>query len=79
MCSNKGNDIFKDSYYHIGDQAKKAMFSLRKIKSGFGKLCRNLALKAFDNLILPILKYGGEILFTGKKIDEYEKNTFKFP
>ena len=54
MCSNKGNDIFKDNFNHIADQAKKAMFSLRKIKSRIGKLSPNLALKAFDSLILPI-------------------------
>ena len=73
MCSNKGNDIFKDSYNHIADQAKKAMFSFRKIKSRIGKLSPNLSLKAFDSLILPILEYGGEILYTSKKLDEYEK------
>ena len=43
------------------------MFSLRKIQSRIGKLSPNLALKAFDSLILPILEYGGEILYTGKK------------
>ena len=68
MCSNKGNDIFKDSYNYIAEQAKKAMFSLRKIKSRIGKLSPNLALKAFDSLILPILEYGGEILYTGKNV-----------
>ena len=73
MCSNKGNDIFKESYNYTADQAKKAMFSLRKIQSRISKLFPNLALKAFDSQILPILEYGGEILYTGKKIDESEK------
>ena len=56
------------------------MFSLRKIQSRrpIGKLSPNLALKAFDSLILPILEYGGEILYTGKKIDEYEKIHLNF-
>ena len=78
MCCDKENDIFKDSYNYIANQAKKALFSLRKIQSRIGKLSPNLALNAFDTLIVPILEFGGKILYTGKKINEYEKIHLNF-
>ena len=59
---------------HVVRQAQKALFALRaKLKSNFGCLPPQLALKMFDSYILPIIEYNNVLWAKKMPIPEIEK------
>ena len=66
-CSNNKN-IFVKKHLYLAEQARKAIFTIRNYSHNLGDLTPKLSLKVFQAQIEPILMYGSEGLFIGKKI-----------
>ena len=76
--TKSANNVLKETFSHLASQAEKAIFSLRKqSRPVVGKLSPNIAFKAFDCQILPILEYGSYIWYTGDDVNDVEKNPSK--
>ena len=58
---NPGQDIFKENYSHLSNQAKKAMFGLKKTIQMIGQIPPHMMFELFEKTITPILSYGSDI------------------
>ena len=70
-CSNNKN-IFVKKHSYLAEQAGKAIFTIRNYSHSLGHLTPKLSLRVFEAQIEPILMYGGEVLFIGKEISDFE-------
>ena len=70
-CSNNKN-IFVKNHSYLAEQAPKAIFTIRNYSHSLGHLTPKLSLKLFEAQIEPILMYGSEVLFIGKKMSDFE-------
>ena len=70
-CSNNKN-IFVKNHSYLGEQARKAIFTIRNYSHSLGHLTPKLSLRVFEAQIEPILMYGSEVLFIGKEISDFE-------
>ena len=70
-CSNNKN-IFVKNHSYLAEQARKAIFTIRKYSHSLGHLTPKLSLKVFEAQIEPILMYGSEVQFIGKEISDFE-------
>ena len=70
-CSNNKN-IFVKNHSYLAEQARKAIFTIRKYSHSIGHLTPKLSLKVFQAQIESILMYGSEVLFIGKEILDFE-------
>ena len=58
---NPGQDIFKENYSHLSNQARKAMFGLKKKIQMIGQIPPHMMFELFEKMITPILSYGSDI------------------
>ena len=61
-------DIFADNYQYLSDQARKAIFSLKRKTKAFRSLPPTIMFYMFDVLIRPILTYGSDIWGLNKAV-----------
>ena len=76
-CSNNKN-IFVKNHSYLAEQARKAIFTIRNYSHSLGHLTPKLSLRVFEAQIEPILMYGGEVLFIGKEIANFEMVHYSF-
>ena len=80
--TKSGNNVLKDTFYHLASQVGQAIFALRKqSRHVVGKLSPTIAFKVFDCQILPILEYGSDIWYTwytDDDVNDPEKFHLKF-
>ena len=70
-CSNNKH-IFVKKHTYLAEQACKAIFTIKNYSHNLGHLAPKLSPKVFQAQIEPILMYGSEVLFIGKKILDFE-------
>ena len=58
---NPGQDIFKENYSHLSNQARKVMFGLKKKIQMIGRIPPHMMFELFEKMITPILSYGSDI------------------
>ena len=58
---SSNQDVFKDAYPYLCQQARKALFALKRKYSSLGSVPPNIMFESFDTLIKPILLYGSDI------------------
>ena len=61
-------DIFADNYQYLSDQARKAIFSLKRKTKAIRSLPPTIMFYMFDVLIRPILTYGSDIWGLNKSV-----------
>ena len=54
-------DIFSENYAYLCDQARKALYSVRKRTSCLGNLPPKIMFHIFDTVVKPILTYGSDV------------------
>ena len=69
--TKSANNVLKETFSHLASQAGK------QSRPVVGKLSPTVAFKVFDCQILPILKYGSDIWYTGDDVNDLKKNPSK--
>ena len=58
---NPGQDIFTQNYSRLSNQARKAVFGLKRKIQMIGQIPPHMMFELFEKMITPILSYGSDI------------------
>ena len=65
--SKPSQNVFKENYTYLADQARKAIFGMKQKLRSLGTLPPDIMFHIFDSLIKPILTYGSDVWGIDKK------------